>query len=516
MDAVRRRVSLLIAIGCVGVAVVLPSGASAAVDASIAGVVTDESTTNPISGVCVGVLDSGENFVNGALTDGTGAYSIGLESGIPYKVIFTTAAGGLCPGGPPYATEYWNDQPDFASGDVITLASLENRTGVDAALTPGAPPPIGGSISGTVTDGTTGLSGVCVDAFVATGAHAASAVTSPGGAYTLSGLATGDYKVRFKPCGAPGSLGPEYYDNQPDFSAAANVSAVDGADHPGIDAVLDPAQPGGSISGRLTDGDDDPLAEVCAAALDLANESVAGFGFTNGNGEYTISSVPRGTYKLVFTTASPCPFNTTAVVHEYFNDREDFESADLLTVVAGGSLPGRDAVLRTTPDADDDSETVAEDSTANSFDVLANDDQLETDPIDIVAVGTPVNGTASISAGPTETVSYTPNANFCGSDNFLYQINGGDTATVLVTVTCSEDAATAVDDLANRVRGFGRQHDQRPRQRLRPRRDRRRRRNKDRSSPRHGHDSRRWGERELHASRQLLRSGLVRVHALGG
>src|SRR3954449_9508265 len=54
MDAVSRRISLFVALGCAAAALVLPSGASAVVDASISGVVTDASTTSPIAGACVG------------------------------------------------------------------------------------------------------------------------------------------------------------------------------------------------------------------------------------------------------------------------------------------------------------------------------------------------------------------------------------------------------------------------------------------------------------------------------
>jgi len=46
------------------------------------------------------------------------------------------------------------------------------------------------------------------------------------------------------------------------------------------------------------------------------------------------------------------------------------------------------------------------------------------------------------------TVKYTPNANFNGSDSFTYTLNGGSTATVIVTVTSVDDAPVAVNDLA--------------------------------------------------------------------
>jgi hypothetical protein len=57
----------------------------------------------------------------------------------------------------------------------------------------------------------------------------------------------------------------------------------------------------------------------------------------------------------------------------------------------------------------------------------------------------PAHGTATI-AGDSLSVSYKPDANFCGSDPFTYKLNGGSQATVTMTVTCEDDPPVAVDD----------------------------------------------------------------------
>jgi hypothetical protein len=106
-----------------------------------------------------------------------------------------------------------------------------------------------------------------------------------------------------------------------------------------------------------------------------------------------------------------------------------------------------------TPDAVNDSATVAEDSGANTINVLANDtfapDTGET--LTITAKTDGANGAVAITGGGTA-VTYTPNANFFGSDSFTYTIsdgNGGtDTATVSVTVTNVNDNPDAVNDNA--------------------------------------------------------------------
>ena len=75
--------------------------------------------------------------------------------------------------------------------------------------------------------------------------------------------------------------------------------------------------------------------------------------------------------------------------------------------------------------------------------LLGNDTDVEGDPITITGASDPANGATSFTAAD---VTYTPGPNFCGTDSFTYTVNGGDTATVTVTVTCVNDAPVANDD----------------------------------------------------------------------
>ena len=99
------------------------------------------------------------------------------------------------------------------------------------------------------------------------------------------------------------------------------------------------------------------------------------------------------------------------------------------------------------PNANADAATVLEDSGANTIDVLANDSDVEGDPLTVSAVTQPAHGSVTTDGA---TVSYTPNLNYCGADSFTYTVsdgNGGtDTATVSITVTCVNDAPEADDD----------------------------------------------------------------------
>jgi hypothetical protein len=113
------------------------------------------------------------------------------------------------------------------------------------------------------------------------------------------------------------------------------------------------------------------------------------------------------------------------------------------------------------PIARNDSQTLAEDAGATAIDVLTNDDagppNESGQTLTVTAVTQGAHGTVTFT--PTG-VSYTPDANFNGSDSFTYTVtdngttNGAadpksDSATVSITVTEVNDKPTAFDDARN-------------------------------------------------------------------
>ncbi|MFD0916458.1 Ig-like domain-containing protein, partial [Pseudahrensia aquimaris] len=107
------------------------------------------------------------------------------------------------------------------------------------------------------------------------------------------------------------------------------------------------------------------------------------------------------------------------------------------------------------PDAVDDVATTGEGDPVEIM-VLMNDSDPEGDPLSIVSLGTPANGTVAI--GPNGKPIYTPNPGFTGMDTFTYTItdgNGGfSTAEVKVTVEADPDLPpVAVDDAATTPSG---------------------------------------------------------------
>jgi VCBS repeat-containing protein len=142
----------------------------------------------------------------------------------------------------------------------------------------------------------------------------------------------------------------------------------------------------------------------------------------------------------------------------------DFSGTDSFTYqVSDGDLDSDPATVTITvdpiddlPTATDDDRAVSEDSGATNLNVRSNDDDVDADPITVTGASDPPHGTSALSGGD---VSYTPDPNYCNSsgaasrDTFTYTVNGGDTATVEVTVLCLDDAPVAVDDARTVAQG---------------------------------------------------------------
>jgi hypothetical protein len=92
------------------------------------------------------------------------------------------------------------------------------------------------------------------------------------------------------------------------------------------------------------------------------------------------------------------------------------------------------------PIANDDTDTVFEDSINNQIDVLGNDNDPNGDNLTITSITQPSNGTA---IHDNDYVYYTPNPNYNGLDSFTYIIHDGeggtDSATINITVNPIND-----------------------------------------------------------------------------
>ncbi|WP_425046091.1 Ig-like domain-containing protein [Primorskyibacter sp. S87] len=97
----------------------------------------------------------------------------------------------------------------------------------------------------------------------------------------------------------------------------------------------------------------------------------------------------------------------------------------------------------------DDASTTSEDQ-AITFDPTGNDSDPDGDPLTITGTSVPSNGAVAINSDGT--LTYTPNADFNGTDSFTYTVNDGQgglgIATVNVTVTPVNDLPVATNDEA--------------------------------------------------------------------
>ena len=102
------------------------------------------------------------------------------------------------------------------------------------------------------------------------------------------------------------------------------------------------------------------------------------------------------------------------------------------------------------PVAADDTASTAEDSGGVTFDVLANDTDIEGNALAVVSFDPSSITVGTLTHGAGGSFTYVPHANRFGTETFTYTIsdgNGGfDTGTVAITVTPVNDAPVAVDD----------------------------------------------------------------------
>ena len=186
----------------------------------------------------------------------------------------------------------------------------------------------------------------------------------------------------------------------------------------------------------VTTNEDTPATfEVLANDSDVEGDSLTiSDNTTPGQGSITLS--PDGTFTY---TPSPDFFGTDSFSYTISDGHGGNDSAVITLTI----LPVDDQPL-----AVDDSATTVED-TPITLDVLANDSDVDGDPLTVSSVTTPTHGT--IVVNPDLTISYQSEANYHGSDSFMYTLddgNGGgtDSATVQITITSVNDVPVAQDN----------------------------------------------------------------------
>jgi Carboxypeptidase regulatory-like domain len=239
-----------------------------------------------LSGICVAaeMLGKAQRLFIGSAQSSRGAYHLhGMPAG-PYKILFLPCGRQL--GG--YLPIWWDGAQSERAAKVIRLKSRQLVSGINEVM------PLGGTISGTVTNSSHGpLKGICVSA--AGSDSYAQTTTNAAGRYSIAGLLSGSYQVQFTPdCGNVGNyVGVNY---------RSAVKASAGKTTAGIDATL---PTGATISGTVTSAaTGKPLAGICVTIFETDNNQNSLFYGasvkTRANGGYVVSRIPAGTFAALF------------------------------------------------------------------------------------------------------------------------------------------------------------------------------------------------------------------------
>ena len=299
----------------------------------IAGTVRSGSTV--LANVGISLTGVSGTFRN-TTTDSNGQYSlIGLPTDVYYLRSSNTAG---------YVDELHNGILCLGfcanSGPGVAVTAPQLTSGVDFDLAPGA------RFSGRVTDSDGApLSSVSIDVRTASGGFlfGSSTVTDTTGNYlTRSGLPPGTYYLStFNNLGAVDEL----YNNIPcprgNCSPSIGTGTAFEITGPGttsdINFVLDR---GGSVSGTVRDSGGQPIQSASITIFDTAGFS-ASFASTNGQGVYTASGLPTGTYFVRVTTSQ--------AIAELYDDIPCFSCTSTtgagVNVTGGSTTTGIDFVL---------------------------------------------------------------------------------------------------------------------------------------------------------------------------
>lgn len=309
----------------------------------ISGTVTG-SGGGPLEGieVCPIGIDGGpgvDYFEYGqcGVSDSSGDYTImGLPAG-SYKVEFRA---GNAPGQEGYARQYYQGKGSADEATPVAVTAKQTAEHVDAVMVEG------GKISGRVTDADTGATLEQIQVCVETEAeeYVGCAFTESDGSYTIAGLSSGTYVVRFSAYNGATLQNylPQFYEGESSFAAAKRVALTAPDVKSGVDAAL---QAGGQIKGTVTDaatGRDLEGIVVCALEAGGANE-LYGCATTTGDGHYTLAELPSGSYEVQFS--SSFPFGGLEYETQYYDAATSQAAADPVLVTAGATRTSIDAKM---------------------------------------------------------------------------------------------------------------------------------------------------------------------------
>lgn len=224
-----------------------------------------------------------------AMTNQAGRYVMYLAPG---SYIFVAAKQG-------FQAEWWQETAVRDSATAITIANSDTVFGIDFTLAANEPPPppVHGTISGTVVNQTTNapINHAAVKASMGHGMMFY-AITDSLGVYTLN-VPYGSYYVRAEKF----DFEPEWWQETAYRDSATAIVIAQDQNATGINFTLEPVTPPvvGSIAGVITDAASlQPLAGAAVTLRSMGNHPMHRSIMTGADGAYLFNNLPTGYYSV--------------------------------------------------------------------------------------------------------------------------------------------------------------------------------------------------------------------------
>ncbi len=325
-----------LAIALCGLLLVPGPAAASDTAGSIEGKVTSFSSHTPLKGieVCAYGGESSEAGPPCEVTNSNGEYKISELPPGKYIVEFW-AEEPLN-----YLTQYYNGQASIEAAEEVSVTAGQPHSGIDAEMHEG------GEISGTITSSSSHdpLGEVLVCAYEVKGTYGRCTISEVSGKYTVAGLPSGEYTIKFWATPAGLNYLTQYYNGQSSPTKAESVAVTIGETSGEINAAM---QEGGQISGAVTDaasGAALPRIEVCALQSNGSKTEVIECVLTGASGTYTIPGLSSGSYQVVFDPSSE-EIGKSEYLSQYYNRVATLAQADPVSVSPPNTEAGIDAQL---------------------------------------------------------------------------------------------------------------------------------------------------------------------------
>ena len=229
-----------------------------------------------------------------------------------------------------YIDEFYDNTTEFSQATLVHVNEGQAVTNINFALqrsTTGS-----SAISGTVTDANGLPVFECSITVFDLNFNAIHQVSpNANGYYIVSGLAVGSYKLYLSYYGSQ-NFADEWYENASNFSDADIVETSYNDTTENVNFALNW---GGVIVGKVLQPNGAPLGTndyVSVTAFNM-NQGYAGYGFTDENGNFSITKLMTGSYKLLFEYDGINNF-----IGGYYQNANNFANATPIEVTAGDTV----------------------------------------------------------------------------------------------------------------------------------------------------------------------------------